>query len=131
MILHINAKLNVWAEWVASGRKVVGLGYPSQVSFSRLTPSSSAWRAPIENEEAWEIEKAVHRLPQQLRDTVEQFYLRAGTADAHAKALHICRSTLFVRVNEAHIKIMEFMQVGDEEKKCLTSSDGLAINALR
>lgn len=115
MILHINAKLKVWADWVAGGRKVVGLGYPSQVSFMRLTPSSTSLRAPIENEEALEIEQAVHRLDRQLRDVVEQFYLRAGTPDSHAKALCICRDTLYVRLHTAHSRILEWLQVGDEE----------------
>ncbi len=78
MILHINEKLNVWADWVATGRRVRGLGYPSQVAFMRLTPSSNTLRMPVENETAWEIERAVHALDRQLREVVEQFYLRAG-----------------------------------------------------
>lgn len=119
MILHINAKLNMWADWVASGRKVVGLGYPSQVAFTRLTPCSTSLRAPIENEQAWEIEQAVHRLDSQLRDVVEQFYLRAGTAESHAKALCICKVTMYARLHMAHTRIMEWMQVGDDEE-CLT-----------
>lgn len=134
MILHINAKLNVWADWVATGRKVVGLGYPSQVSFSRMTPSVCGLRAPIENEEAWEIEQAVHRLDTRLRDVVDQFYLRAGTADSHAKALCICRDTLYVRLHDAHVRIMEWLQMGDEGadyKNRLTCSDTIATKQLR
>lgn len=134
MILHINAKLNVWADWVATGRKVVGLGYPSQVSFARMTPGAGGLRAPIENEEAWEIERAVHRLDQKLRDVVEQFYLRAGTAETHAKALHIHRDTLYVRLHAAQVQIMEWLKLGDEEQKktrCLTSSDTFATKHVR
>jgi DNA-directed RNA polymerase specialized sigma24 family protein len=126
MILYINAKLNVWAHWVAGGRKVVGLGYPSQVAFTRLTPSSNSLRSPIENEEAWEIERAVHRLDARLRDVVDRVYLRAGTAETHAKELCICRDTLYSRLHAAHVKIMEWMQVGDEvdeQKNRLTRSD--------
>lgn len=134
MIPHINAKLNVWSDWVASGRKVVGLGYPSQVSFMRLTPNSNSLRAPIENEEAWEIEQAVHRLDAKLREAVEQFYLHAGTAESHAKALHICRDTLYVRIHNAHVRIMDWLQMGDERDALinpLTRSDTLSINAVR
>jgi hypothetical protein len=134
MILHINSKLNCWAEWVASGRKVVGLGYPSQCAFMRLTPNGGTLRAPIENEQAWEIEQAIHRLDRQLRDVVDQFYLRAGTAETHAKALNICKDTLYVRLHASHVRIMEWLQVGDEEadvKKVLTSSDAFTINAIR
>lgn len=110
MIPYINDKLNIWADWVASGRKVIGLGYPSQVAFIRLTSSTGALRAPIENEQAWEIERAVHGLEQQLRDVVEQFYLHPGTADSHAKELRICKDTLYVRLHMAHTRIMDFMQ---------------------
>ena len=134
MIPFINAKLNVWADWVVTGRKVVGLGYPSQCAFTRLTPSSTGWRSPIENEEAWEVEQAVHRLDAKLRDVVEQFYLRAGTAESHAKALSICRDTLYVRIHQAHVRIMEWLQVGDEDESItnrLTASDTLSIKALR
>jgi DNA-directed RNA polymerase specialized sigma24 family protein len=134
MILYINAKLNTWSDWVASGRKVVGLGYPSQVAFMRLTPSSNSLREPILNEEAWEIEQAVQRLDAQLREVVDQFYLHAGTAESHAKALHICRDTLYSRLHAAHLRIMDWLQVGDDEyvqKKFLTCSDTLATKHVR
>ncbi len=134
MIQHINDRLNKWAAWVATGRKVVGLGYPSQAPYMRLTPSSNSLRAPIENEEAWEIEQAIQRLDRQLRDAVEQYYLRAGTAETHAKALCICRDTLYVRIHSAHNAIMEWLQVGDEDvpvKNVFTSSDTLCTKQVR
>jgi len=129
MILHINAKLNVWAEWVIGGRKVVGLGYPSQSAFTRLTPTAGSLRAPIENEQAWEIEQAVHRLDANHRAVIEQFYLRTGTGETHAKALRMCRDTLYVKLHDAHVRIMEWLQVGDDDacaKNYLTRSDSIA-----
>ncbi len=114
MIRHINDKLNLWAEWVSSGRRVHGLGYPSQCAFSRLTPSASGWHSPIINTEACEIDRGVCRLDRPLRDVVEQFYLRAGTAESHAKDLRICRDTLYARLHMAHVRIMDYLQVGDE-----------------
>jgi len=122
MISHINDKLNIWARWVVGGRKVGGLGYPSQCAFTRVG-MPSAPRDPTMNEQAWEIEQAVHRLDASLRDVIEQFYLRAGTAESHARDLHICRDTLYVRLHMAHTRIMEWMQVGDDEIECLTRSD--------
>jgi DNA-directed RNA polymerase specialized sigma24 family protein len=130
MIPHINDRLNDWASWVASGRKVVGLGYPSQCAFQRLTPSGSNLRAPIENEYAWEIERAVHDLDANLRDVVEQFYLHAGTVDSQAKALRICRDTLYVRLHMAHTKIMDWLQCADDDRGRLTASDRFATNRL-
>jgi DNA-directed RNA polymerase specialized sigma24 family protein len=126
VILHINAKLNMWADWVATGRKVVGLGYPSQCAFVRLTPGTGDWRAPIENEEAWLVEQAVHRLDPVLRAAVEQFYLRAGTAETHAKALRCCRDTLYVRIHRAQSQVMDYLQCPEDEnfyQKRLTASD--------
>lgn len=123
MILHINAKLNVWAEWVASGRKIVGLGYPSQCAFTRLTPSSGSWRAPIMHDEAYEIEQAIHALDPYLCETINQFYLRAGTADTHARELHISRDTLYVRLHHAHTRIMDLLHGKDCGDERLTGSD--------
>jgi DNA-directed RNA polymerase specialized sigma24 family protein len=131
MILHINSKLNMWADWVTTGRKVVGLGYPSQVAFMRLTPCSNRLRAPIENETAWEIERAIHQLTPCLRDTIHQFYLQAGTVDTHAKALGIHRDTVYTRIHCAHLRIMEWLQVGDEDKNHLTQSDAFATKHVR
>ncbi len=109
MIPHINDKLNIWADWVATGRKVRGLGYPSQVAFMRLTPSSHALQAPIMNDEACQIDAAVCRLEAKLRDVVDQFYLHVGTVETHAKALGICRDTMYVRLHMAHTRIMDWM----------------------
>lgn len=131
MILHINDKLNVWAAWVATGRKVRGLGYPSQVAFMRLTPSSHSLQAPIMNDEACEIDAAVCALEHQLREVIDQFYLHAGTAETHAKALRICRDTLYVRLHQAHVRIMERLQIGDDDSEGLTRSDTYAIKHVR
>lgn len=130
MILHINDKLNIWAAWVATGRKVRGLGYPSQVAFMRLTPSIHALQAPIMNDEACEIDAAVCRLDAKLREVVDQFYCHAGTVETHAKALGICRDTLYVRLHMAHTRVMEYMQDADDQETRLTRSDTFAINAL-
>lgn len=132
MIPFINDKLQMWAEWVVTGRKVVGLGYPSKCAFSRLTPCSSGWQSPIVNDEACMIDRGVTGLDTHLRDVVEQFYLRAGTADTHAKALRICRDTLYTRLHQSHVKIMDWMHdcEGGYEKR-LTRSDSFATKHIR
>lgn len=115
MIEYINRRLNTWADWNINGRKVVGLGYPSQSAFTRLVPSgSSRLLTPMACEEAWQVEQAVSRMDAQLQEAVRQFYLHAGTADTHAKALHICRDTLYHRLHRAHVFIMEWLQIGDD-----------------
>lgn len=127
MIVYINDRLNQWADWCAKGRRVVGLGYPSRVSFYRLAPMPSTAMTPVPDEECWEIEQAVHRLTPQLREVVDQFYRHAGTAETHAKALRCCQKTMYSRLHSAHVYIMEWLQVGDEEEsehKRLTDLQG-------
>ena len=130
MILHINAKLNAWADWVATGRKVHGLGYPSQVSFMRLTPCSNHCAAPILNEEAVEIDHAVCALDAHLRAVVDQFYMRAGTAETHAKALRCCVKTLYNRLHDAHVRVMDHLQMQEYESDRLTNLQAKPIKAL-
>lgn len=115
MIEYINRRLNDWADWCAKGRRVVGLGYPNRVAFYRLAPVPSTAMTPLPDEECWEIEQAVHRLPPPLREVVDQFYRRAGTATSHAKALHVSRETMYARLHQAHVSVMVWLQVGDEE----------------
>jgi DNA-directed RNA polymerase specialized sigma24 family protein len=110
MIVYISERLNQWADWVASGRRIHRLGYPSQVGFYRLSRSAGL-RGPNENEHAWEIERLVHRLDPIFRQTVEQFYLHPGTVDSHALALGCCRDTLYTRIHAVHVRIMDWLQM--------------------
>ena len=127
MIVYINDRLNVWAAWHSSGRKVIGLSYPGQCAFSRLTPSAQSNSAPIVDEEAWDTEKAIQSLDAALKELVYEIYLKPGTMESHAKAMHIHRDTMYVKLHSAHIKIMEWLQIGDDEplvqKYHFTNSD--------
>lgn len=110
MIDSIHARLILWSEWCIKGRKVSGLGYPSQCAFSRLTPSSRI-SSPNINEQAWLIEKAIHQtLDLEHQIIVNQFYLHTGTAESHAKALGISRDKLYSRLHAAHQKIIQFIE---------------------
>lgn len=125
MIEYINRRLNDWADWCIKGRRVVGLGYPSRASFYRLARPPNAI-TPLPEEDCWQIEQAVHRLDARHKAVIEQFYLHTGTVETHAKALRVCRDTLYVRLHRAHVSIMEWLQVGDEDfsdKRVLTASD--------
>lgn len=112
MIEYINRRLNDWADWCASGRRVVGLGYPGQTAFCRLVKVDGTATAPVLPEQCWEIEKAVHLLDARNRAVIEQFYLHAGTVESHAKALGMCRDTLYARLHKSHVCIMEYLQDG-------------------
>ena len=101
MIPSIHIRLLAWADWCIRGRKVKGLGFPAQSPFMRLTPGCGC-HSPEANEEAWLIEKTVHKLPRKHIRLVREFYLHTGTADAHAKQLRISRSTLYEQLAHVH-----------------------------
>lgn len=102
----VHARLNRWSEWVITGRRVKGLGFPSQCSYTKLTPSTNTHIAPHFQEESYETEKVIHRLEKKQIKIIKQFYLHCGTWETHAKALHCSKSTLLKRMDEIHRKIL-------------------------
>lgn len=130
MITYINERLNQWVEWRLSGRHIKGLGYPSCANFYRLAPlPTDRVVVPIPNEACYEIDQAVCWLKKHhsnLFEVVMQFYDHAGTAQSHAKALRISERTLYNRLHQAHVLIMEYLQ--DMDDGVLTCSDKTGIS---
>lgn len=108
MIDRINQRLLAWADWVALGRRITGLGYPSRSVFYS-TPSGGGLMSPVMAEDCMLTERAVSALDPILRAAVMQFYLHAGTGETHAKALHICVKTLYNRLHQAHERVETFL----------------------
>lgn len=108
MIDRINQRLLAWADWVALGRRITGLGYPSRSAFYS-TPSGGGLMSPVMAEDCMLTERAVSALDPILRAAVMQFYLRAGTAETHAKALRVCVKTLYNRLHRAHERVESFL----------------------
>lgn len=104
MIPYINNRLNQWARWVATGRKVRGLGYPGVVAFARTV--CPGHRDPEFDENAWETDQAFHALPPELRDLVELFYTRVETVESIARQQGCHRDTIYVRLHAAHHHIL-------------------------
>lgn len=109
MIPHINDLMNVWAEWVLTGRRVVGLDYPSQCAFTRLAPASGQARGASFNDDAWLVENAVQSLAPDLKRVVMVFYLQNATAEQMARDLHCSRDTLYARLHRAHTEVMGYI----------------------
>lgn len=109
MIEYINRRLVSWADWVALGRRIGGLGYPTRSAFYN-TPGGGGLMGPVIAEDCILTEKAVHALEPTLRDVVMQFYLRAGTAESHARALQCCSATLYKRLHTAHQRVETFLR---------------------
>lgn len=108
MIEHINRRLVSWADWVALGRRIGGLGYPTRSTIYRM-PGSGGNMTPALAEDCMLTEKAVHALDPTLRAVVMQFYLRAGTSESHAKALQCSRETVYNRLHRAHQRVESFL----------------------
>lgn len=104
MIPHINDRLNKWARWVAIGRKVRGLGYPSVVAFARTIGTGHG--EPEFDEDAWEVDQACRALPAELRDLIALFYTRVETVESIARKHGCSRDTIYVRLHTAHIHIL-------------------------
>lgn len=111
MIDYINTRLNGWAAWLKSGKRNC-LGYPTHAAFARLMPSSqpAGPLVPYLNEEAEEIDRAVSSLPVDVRELLKEFYMHEGPAEAKAKRLKCCRDTLYARLHQAHVRVMEWLQ---------------------
>lgn len=104
MIPHINDRLNQWARWVATGRKVRGLGYPSVVAFARTIGGGHG--DPGFDESSWEVDQAYRALPAEQRDLVALFYTRVETVESIARKQGCSRDTIYVRLHTAHCHIL-------------------------
>lgn len=110
MIEHINNRCNQWARWRML-RGDNGLGYPRQCNYTKLVPIHAS-RDPGRDEACWEIEQAYHALPsdeRNLKGIIDKFYLGRGTIDQRARDLGIHRDTMYARLHQAHVKIMEWL----------------------
>jgi len=100
MITYVNHRLNQWARWIATGRKVRGLGYPSCISWARTPGSGNG--SPEFDEDAYSTDQAVRALPAELKDIVERFYLRYGDVGTLMEHYGCCRDTIYARLHRAH-----------------------------
>lgn len=109
MIPHINDRLNNWAVW-SEQRLSSALGYPKAAAFTRLSPGSGHFDvAVVISDDAWEIEQAVSALPENLRVVVMAVYRIRATTDQTCKHLAMSRATLYRRIDELHLVVMDWL----------------------
>lgn len=110
MIEYINNKLNQWGLWALTGRERTG--YPNQAAFMRLVPTGGGDRLEICDEEAMQINRAVQTLEPQLRAVVDAIYIKMRSCDGEtiARALGCGRTTLYARLDRAHLQVMYEIQ---------------------
>ncbi len=115
MIDYINKRLNDWARWKLSDRATVRHMLGAKSCWPRMLGEAESTETvrqhgtlvPLNDLECCQTDKAICALPDELRDTVIEFYTRrAGTVETIAKRLGISRATLFRRIDQAHSHIL-------------------------
>ncbi len=109
---YINDRMNRWADWVLSGRRVMGLGYPSRSAFMRLVPADHGPVEPISFEECSETDKAFCALKTVKAELAEALYLyhtTSMTKEQMALECNCCVKTFFNRIHAGHEMIQGFL----------------------
>lgn len=114
MIEYINKRLNDWARWCVSDRVTLRhqLGakscWPQMLGESESTETvrQQGTLVPLNDLDCCLTDKAVCRLPPDLRRTVIEFYCRVGTTETVARRLGLTTRALFLRVERAHWHIL-------------------------
>lgn len=111
MIEYINVRLNDWARWRASGRALYALGarscWPLMLgdADSTETVRQVGTLVPFNDLECERTERAVNALPKELRDLVIELYCRIGPIDTVMRRLRICKTMLYRRIDQAHVRL--------------------------
>lgn len=108
MILHINDRLNKWAFWCLTGR-TANIGFPRKSSYCSLEGRGGNGLSAEFNDDAWEIEQAVHSLDDVLKDAVKIFYLGKGTSEQKARDCGCAKMTMYKRIDCAQRKILDWL----------------------
>jgi hypothetical protein len=114
---YIKIRMQQWAEWVVM-RESGAVGYPRECSYTRMQArsGSSGFHSPDIDMEAMEIEDAVRVLPDYLRLTVREYYVKPGTIEQKAKQLCCHRDTLYARIEQSHTMISGWLTSSDKKK---------------
>ncbi len=109
MIEYIHHRLCRWSVWVARGNRIHGLGFPSSCAYTRLTPRGQ--RPDIDfNDDAFEIDRAIASMDAESVRFLRMFYTEPGTVTAKAAKMGCHRDTLYARLHQAQVRIMEWLQ---------------------
>jgi DNA-directed RNA polymerase specialized sigma24 family protein len=109
----IDARLMNWARWKIGDRSG-GLGF---AKVDLASPSQGGYheaRIPIDDDEAVTTNMAVQTLDADLKRVVYEWYLEPGPAETIARELGIGVSTLYARIDRAHVRVAAW--IGEREK---------------
>lgn len=108
IIGYVGARCNQWAEWYLR-REALGMGYPRECPYTRLQARGGQGYNQTFDEAAWEIHQAINGLDPVLKLAVYAFYIRKGTIEQRSRDCGCSFKTLYRRVEEAHLRIMEWL----------------------
>lgn len=107
----VEQRLEAWALWRVRGRRGPSLGIKPQPTWrGYVAPVNREPQAivPVHDHECWGTEQAVKQLDDELRRTVEGYYLHGSLAVRGW--LGISRSTLSQRLTLAHARLAELLR---------------------
>lgn len=112
MIEHMNHRLVMWAEW-AIRRDDGGLGFPRQAHYTKAVLTHTRGCVEEIDEQSMEMERGVLALRHDrpvLAEVVMEYYRKTGSAEFKARVLGIHRDTLYSRLHQAQVWLMEWLQ---------------------
>lgn len=117
MIQYIDMRLQRWAEW-SCRREDNGTGYAMSV-LNKMVVGSEVWAETAYDSrplidvgdcEAMDTEHAVQSLRPELKRVVMECYLQRGTSEQKARALGMCKKSMYLKLDLAHIQVMNALQ---------------------
>lgn len=117
MIPYIDMRLQRWAEW-SCRREDNGTGYAMSV-LNRMVVISNARTEPqydsiplidVSDCEAMDTEGAVQTLRHELKRVVIEVYMQRGTSEQKALRLGMCKKTMYLKLDCAHVQVMSALQ---------------------
>lgn len=105
------AEWAVWLYWGNSGKPARVVSWYEKVVMAPNVQGrgTDSGVCPVSESAAYETHKAVSALAPYLRDTIVEFYTKAGTADHKARQLGIGRQQLYDRLNTAENKVLGYL----------------------
>ena len=113
-ISWIDSRLLSWALWRLTGTSRVG-GYscpaynPQRVAQTDDVRAGSRSFSPLEDSAAYQMDRAIAALPDELRRTVILFYTYDGGVELVALRLKITRATLHRRLCLSDIRLADLL----------------------
>jgi hypothetical protein len=115
MLTYVNARLNEWAMWKAGARVCTG-GAVTSNAYTWIGAGGRGDNAPpplsyvpLDELACSETDRCVCALQPILRQVVEELYCRAGTTEMVCQRCNCVRDTLYRRLDEAHRKILGWL----------------------